>query len=66
MNSNNTLLIWFATEYFDIQYVNNTIKLDWYNYYLGSRLGENDILNCFYHSKRLEYMLSKILQRTIK
>ena len=66
MNSNNTLLIWFVTEYFDIQYVNNTIKLDWCNYYLGAQLGENDILNCFYHSKRLEYMLSKILQRTIK
>lgn len=60
------LLMWFTEEYFDIQYVNNTIKLDWCNCYLVSYLGENDILNCFYHSKRLEYMLSKILQRTIK
>lgn len=66
MTENSTLLVWFVEEYFDVQYVKNTIKLDYYNYHFGSHLGENDILNCFYHSKRLEYMLSKILKRTIK
>lgn len=40
---NNTLLIWFTEEYFDIQYVKNTIKLDYYNYYFGSHLNENDM-----------------------
>lgn len=62
MNNNNTLIIKFNTNNFDIRYV-KAINIDFNIYSLAAHMNETNIIKTGYHSKQLERFLEQIINK---